>query len=72
VPDDFDYRDLHQLLAHPERWRPDELASAQFMLANQKRAIEDANPRDESARQSLQDVVDALAAAIERYIELDC
>jgi hypothetical protein len=68
VPDDLDYAWLGSLVEHPEQWTEEDLAAARFMLTNQKRALDEAHPRDRARRQSLQETVDALEAAIEKYV----
>jgi hypothetical protein len=37
------------------------------MLVNQRRAVEESHPKDVKGRRLLQDVVDALESAIQRY-----
>jgi hypothetical protein len=70
VPDDVDYEWLAWLVEHPNEWSQDDLARARFMLTNQKRALQEAHAEDRTNRQSLQDVANALEAAIQEHLEL--
>jgi hypothetical protein len=66
VPDDADYAWLQELLDRPE-WSADDLATAQFLLANQQHALDAADARDQRTVRRLGEVVDALQRAIERH-----
>ena len=55
------------LIAHPEGWSADDLATAETLVADRKRAIDDEHPKDVRARESKQEVVDDLEAAIRAY-----
>jgi hypothetical protein len=68
VPDDLDYAWLGRLTEHPEDWSAGDLATARQLVADQRRAIADAQPLDERTRRSMQEVVDGLEAAIEAYV----
>lgn len=67
MPDNADYAWLEQFLAASATWSEDNLATARSMLENQRRAVEEAHPRDVRGRRSLQEVVDLLEAAIRRH-----
>lgn len=69
VPDHLDYEWFGWLVANPGEWTPADLEVAEAILANQKRAVEDAHPRDAKGRERLQAVVTALESAMERYRE---
>ena len=66
MPDDADYAWLQKLLDRPE-WSTDDLATAEFVLANQQQALDAADPRDQLTVRRLGEVVDALQRAIERH-----
>jgi hypothetical protein len=68
VPDDLDYEWFRRFLTHSEAWTKDDLAIARDMLASQKRAVGETHPKDRKNRQELQEVVDALRAAIETHL----
>jgi hypothetical protein len=68
VPDDSDYAWLGRLIDHPGSWSADDLATAR-RLADQRRALDDEHTKDVRGRREQQDVVDALEAAIETYVE---
>jgi hypothetical protein len=67
VPDDFDYLWLDEFIANAPHWSDDDLATARSLLANQRRALSDTNPRDRRNRMNLQQVVDSLEQAIESH-----
>jgi hypothetical protein len=69
MPDDLDYRWLAWLAQHPEAWSPDDLAAAEQIVADQKRAIEESHAKDVEAHQAKRIVVDGLEAAIDFYRE---
>ena len=69
VPDDVDYAWLGRLIDHPESWSADDLAIARQLVATQKAALDDEHPRDVQGRQAKQELIDALEAAIETYVE---
>jgi hypothetical protein len=66
VPDDADYAWLQELLDRPA-WSADDLTTAQFLLGNQQRALDAADPRDRLTVRRLGEVVGALQRAIERH-----
>ena len=68
MPDDSDYSWLAWLIAHPEKWTEDDLASVRFMILNQKRAMADLHPKDVKGRQSKQGVVNELEHAMRAYV----
>jgi len=68
VPDDLDYAALAQLLQAPTAWSRQDFTAARAALAHQSRALQESDPRDTRTRASLQDVVDGLEAAIDRYV----
>jgi hypothetical protein len=68
VPDNQDYAWFFSFLAQPEMWTNDDLATARDLLSYQKRAVAEAHPKDRKSRESLQEVVDALEAAIARHL----
>jgi hypothetical protein len=65
VPDTVDYEWLGWLVAHPEQWTRSDLAAARSMLADQRRAVENAHPN--KGRRPLQAVVDQLETALRTY-----
>ena len=67
MPDDLDYAWLGWLIAHPNEWTPDDLAKAEAVVDEQKRAVEESHPKDTQGRERTQSVVDALESAIETY-----
>jgi hypothetical protein len=67
VPDTSDYEWLGWLVAHPEEWTKSDLAAARSLLADQRRAVEGAHPKDVKNRRSLQAVVDQLETALRTY-----
>jgi hypothetical protein len=67
MPDDADYRYLGWLVEHPEEWTEADRESAESILANQKRAVDEGHPKDVKNRQSLRDVVDALECGLARH-----
>jgi len=69
VPDDVDYAWLGRLIDHPESWSADDLATARQLVAHQRRALDDEHPRDVQGRQAEQELIDALEAAIQAYVE---
>lgn len=70
VPDDLDYAWLASLMSQPEKWSADDFATAEFLLTEQTRALEE-TPRDVRSRRSMQEVVDGLEAAIAAYRDRD-
>lgn len=68
MPDDFDYAWLGWLMDHPEKWKDNDLAAARSIVSDQMRAIQDTHPKDVKSRQSYQEVVDRLEAAIRTYL----
>jgi hypothetical protein len=68
MPDDADYQELGELLAHPERWTDEDVASVRFMIANQQRAVAGMHPKDGKGRRSAQSVVAELEAALQTYL----
>jgi hypothetical protein len=64
VPDDLDYRWLAELIASPEEWTLEMLASAEAMVVDQKQAVSEAHPAEIDR---LQAVVTELESAIQRY-----
>jgi hypothetical protein len=60
VPDDLDYEWLGWLIADPEAWSTNDLASAEAVVADQKRAIGEEHPKDVRGRKAKQDLVDRL------------
>jgi hypothetical protein len=69
VPDYVDYAWLGRLIDHPESWSADDLATARQLVAHQKRALDDEHPQDVRGRQAKQELIDALEAAAETYVE---
>lgn len=69
VPDDFDYAWLGRLIDHPESWSADDLATARQLVAQQKAALDDEHPQDVQGRRAKQELIDALDAAVETYVE---
>jgi hypothetical protein len=67
VRDNQDYEWLGWLVAHPEAWTRDDLATARSIIEDQERAIRDSQPRDEKSRRSYQALIDELEAAIRRH-----
>jgi hypothetical protein len=66
VPDDFDYAWLDEFIDDAPNWSDDALETARLHLANQKRAVSEADPRDLKTRETLQQVVDRLERAIQK------
>ena len=64
MPDNLDYRWLAELLASPEEWTSEMLASAEAMVVDQKQAVSEAHPAEIDR---LQAVVTELESAIQRY-----
>lgn len=62
MPDDLDYAWLGEFIAHPRRWSED-LAIARTLLENQRRALEETDPRDRRHRPAPEDTVNALQEA---------
>ncbi len=67
MPDDLHYAWLESLLAHSEAWTPADLAGAEAVIADQKRAVGESHPKDIRGRERMQAVVDALESAIRDY-----
>jgi hypothetical protein len=67
VPDDLDYAWLGEFLDNAAGWSAKDLETARFLLANQRRALDEAHPRDATTRERLRGVVDALESAIEQH-----
>jgi hypothetical protein len=67
MPDDFDYASFGEFLERAESWSQEDLETARFLLANQRRAVRDSHQRDRRSRRALQDVADALERAIDRH-----
>ena len=65
MPDDTDYIWLAEFIDDAPNWSQSDLQSARFHLANQKRAVGDADRRDPKTREALQQVVDRLERAIQ-------
>ena len=68
MPDDSDYEWLGWLVEHPEKWSKEDLSAARSMLANQKRVLAGAHPKDHKGRRSAQESVEGLEAAIQSYL----
>ena len=64
MPDNEDYKAFFDLLARPRTWSEDERRQMEWRLAAQRRAVEDAHPKDEKGRAALRKVVEAIEAAI--------
>ncbi len=62
----FDYTWLDEFIADAPHWSEEDVATARSLLANQKRAVNEAHPLDRRNRARLQGVVDALERAIEK------
>jgi hypothetical protein len=67
MPDDQDYADLRALLASPLTWSARQASTARLLLDSQRRAVEECQPKDLKRRRAMQEVVDELQAAIDRY-----
>jgi hypothetical protein len=67
VPDDFDYIWLEEFLGDAPNWSTEDLSTARWLLANQRQALDDADPRDETTRTRLRGVVDALEQALAKH-----
>lgn len=67
VPDDFDYIWLNEFVGDAPSWSEDDLQTARFHQANQRRALDETHPQDQRVRKNLQQVVISLEQAIERY-----
>jgi hypothetical protein len=65
MPADLDYAWLGEFIAHPPRWSEEDLAIARTLLENQRRALEETDPRDRRHRPALEDTVNALQEAID-------
>jgi hypothetical protein len=68
MPDDVDYGWLRELLAHPDRWTDDDAASVRVMIENQRRALNDAHPKDDRGRRSSQELIDQLESALKAHL----
>ena len=66
VPDDFDYIWLNGFVGDAPSWS-DDLQTARFHQANQRRDLDETHPQDQRVRKNLQQVVISLEQAIERY-----
>ena len=68
MPDNEDYERLAWLVNHPRNWTDSDAATARWLVANQRSAVDAMHPNDVRGRQSAQKVIDELEAAIEVYV----
>jgi hypothetical protein len=71
VPDDLDYEWLGWLTTNPDDWTDEDLSAARFLIANQKRVLEELHPKDVKGRRTAQNVLDVLEAALRTHLARD-
>jgi hypothetical protein len=64
MPDDQDYADLRELLAHPEQWTAAEAERARTLRDHQAAAAADYDRRDKARVASMRAVVEQLDDAL--------
>jgi hypothetical protein len=67
VPDDVDYIWLDAFIGDAPNWSTEDVATARSLLADQRRAVAEAHPRDTKTRERLGRVVSSLERAIEKH-----
>jgi hypothetical protein len=67
MPDDGDYATLDRLLGDPNNWTPDDLRTAEGLLAAQLEAARTSDQRDRRRVLAMQSVAEQLASAIEEH-----
>jgi hypothetical protein len=67
VPDDEDYATLDRLLRDPNNWTPDDLRTAEVLLAAQLEVARTSDQGDRQRVKAMQAVAEQLASAIEEH-----